>query len=500
VTLLRDRVKNPNADATAAGPTSRRAGLTLLDQGVSSGSNFAVTVGVARLMGAAGLGYFSFAYAAWQLLSSLHRAVVTDPMTLTGDIRSSMVGDRIRRGMAAELVLGAAGALVTAITGLVLVATGQRGYGTSMLAIAPWLPVLLIQDYWRWIGFMSRRPGRSLLNDTIFNCVQGGAFGAVFLFHVHSIEVIVAAWGVGGLAGALWGMVLYRTGPTFVGGWSLLSERWSLSKWLAGETLLNSGANQSAIFIAAAILGPIGLGGLRAARTLVAGPSMVLMQAGGSVGLPEATHAYEKRGWRGLANVSRVVIWLGVLTTGACLAIVVIWGRTLLTLVYGASFARYEPAAVLFGISLVLVALELGPLLLLKTTRNTRWMFHIQVINVLTSLSSTIALSAAYGVDGAATATVLRCGASASGCAWYRRKARLASSPQPGSRSDGPVAGPIAVPVEAGPPRVSQPARVANEPFAVEFEPTPVSSFSVSARDVLGWTARRRQDRTPGRI
>lgn len=449
--MLRNLVtKAKDPEATGAGAAGRRAVLTLFDQGVSSISNFAVTVVVARLAGAAGLGYFSFAYAAWQLLSAFHRAVVTDPMTMTGDVRVSTERGRIRQGLAAELLLGASGALVAAIVGASLEAAGQRGYGTAMMSLAPWIPVLLLQDYWRWIGFMIRRPGQSLLNDTVFNCVQGAAFAAVFIFHVHSLPVIVAAWGLGGLAGAAWGAVQYRVTPALGGGWSLLTARWGVSKWLAGDTLLNSAANQSSIFIAGAILGPVGLGGLRAARTLVTGPSMVLVQAGGSIGLPEATNAYARKGWRGLSAVSRIITALGLVSTGACVAAVVVWGPTLLRVVYGASFARYQTAAVLYGVALMLVSLELGPLLVLKATRNTHWTFAIQIINVVTSVGSALGLALAYGVDGAAAASTIRCGASAAGCAWFKRKCRLAEG---SSRPRHAAPSKKEVPAAAGYPR-----------------------------------------------
>ena len=44
--------------------------------------------------------------------------------------------------------------------GVLLLAVGQDTFGYDFLAIAPWLPFLIIQDYWRWVGFMAARPGR----------------------------------------------------------------------------------------------------------------------------------------------------------------------------------------------------------------------------------------------------------------------------------------------------------------------------------------------------
>src|ERR1700728_2453863 len=69
----------------------RRAILTLTDQGFSSLSNFVVGVAIARGAGAAALGGFSVAYAGWLVLAAMHRALVTDPMAIEGDVRSHQV-------------------------------------------------------------------------------------------------------------------------------------------------------------------------------------------------------------------------------------------------------------------------------------------------------------------------------------------------------------------------------------------------------------------------
>lgn len=416
--------QQPSPRARPLASARGRVAVTIVDQGVSSLSNFAVTVAIARLDGAGTLGAFALACAVWQIAAALHRALVTDPMTVYGDARDADATAEVQRGLAAELLLGLAGGLVLALVGGSLLLFGQRMYGIAMLVLAPWLPMLVAQDYWRWIGFMSRRPDRALANDVVFNCSQGVAFAAVLVLHVHSIGVIVAAWGVGGLAGALYGLRQHRVRPAFAAGWTLLIERWHLSKWLAGDTVVANVAHQVYIVFVGALLGPVGLGQLQAARTLVVGPSMMLIQAGGSAGLPEASRAFDHTGWKGVKRVSGIVTGLGLLATGACAAIVGVFGGRILTLVYGTSFAHLHLTAALLAIGLVVTSTELGPLMNLKATRNTRFILYMQLVNLVVTLGSVTSLSLAFGITGAAGASVARSSAGAITSRWLERRAR----------------------------------------------------------------------------
>lgn len=401
-----------------------RAGLTLVDQGFSSLSNFAVGVVVARVAGPVGLGGFSFAYAGWLVLSDLHRSLITDPMTIEGDVRSECRKDRIRsikQGYAAELILGSAVALVFVVVGLILGGLHAHTYGQAMVALAPWLPALVAQDYWRWIGFMSQRPGLSLANDAVFNVVQGGAVAVVFLAHTHSLVAIIGAWGLGGAAGAIYGLRQYRVFPSILGGLALLRNRWMMSKWLAGTSLMNWGSAQAYVFIAGSLLGPAGLGSLKAAQTLVSGPSGVLIQAGGSIGLPEATKAYAEKGWRGMMRVSRIVTAAGFLSFALGAAVVIGWGRRLLTTIYGPAFGHMYLAAVLIAVGYVFIGFFLGPVLVLKATRNTRRLFFVEVTTLTASISSVAALTVLYGTTGAAAAAICTYASAAVSFHWFQR-------------------------------------------------------------------------------
>jgi O-antigen/teichoic acid export membrane protein len=411
---------------------SRRAALTIVDQGVSSISNFVVSVAIARLDGAAALGAFALAYAVWQVAASLHRALVTDPMTVMGDAREASATADVRRGLAAEVLLGTGGAVILALIGSSLLLLHQHGYGSVMLMLAPWIPVLVVQDYWRWIGFMSRRPGRALANDIVFNCIQGGAFAALLIVHDYSIGLIIGAWGLGGLTGAVYGLFQYRVRPRRAGGLALLIERWHLSKWLAGDTLVLNFASQIYIVLAGVFLGPVGLGQLQAARTLVVGPAMMLIQSGSSAGLPEASRAFDAKGWRGLRRVSGIVTALAVLATCSSAVVVALFGRTILSHIYGPSFAHLQLVALLLAVGIVLIATELGPHLSLKATRNTRFMLYLELVNLVVTLAAVCALSESFGITGAACASVIRCGASTVVSRILLRRARAASRrPEP---------------------------------------------------------------------
>jgi O-antigen/teichoic acid export membrane protein len=406
----------------------RRAGITVADQAVSSSSNFAISAVVAHASGPAGLGAFSIAYAAWQLVAGMHRALITDPMAIEGDARGAEASAGVRSGFGAELMLGLLGTVCLGTVGLAVFLAGSRSFSYALLALAPWVPALLVQDYWRWVGFMTRRPGRSLANDIVFDCVQAGAFAAVLVSHDNSIWLLVGSWGLGAVAGMLFGMVQNRCLPSLPGGLRLLRQRWAIGRWIAGSSMMSSASSQGYAVVVAALLGPAALGGLNAARNLVSGPAGVLIQAGGSVGLPEASRAYTERGVGGLFSVARRVTAAGLASFALVVGIVVIWGRPLLSLLYGPRFGHFWGIAVLMGVAYLVSTVILGPILILKTLRQTRALMIVQAALLVVSLVSTAALCVPFGVTGVAEASLISCTSAAVLYSYLSRKARAGTA------------------------------------------------------------------------
>ena len=390
-----------------SGDAATRASTTMADQCVASVSNFAVGIVVARISGPTVLGAFALAYSCWILLNTLHRSLVTDPMAIWGDMRREDRDDFVRRGFAAELLIGLTASCALAAVGAVVFYSGQRAFGEGLLAVAPWLTLFNLQDYWRWIGFMQATPRKSLMNDLVFNAVQAVAFLVVFFSGNHSVFAVVAAWGAGATLASLYGFRQFSVRPSLQGGWTLIRSRLTATRWLAGERFAGWAANWGYLILAGVFLGPAALGGLRAAQALVAGPTTVVMNAGGSLGLPEASRQLEKRGWAGLARVSRLITGAGVASAIACGLVVVVAGRALIRLLYGPEFVQYAPSARLFGLSFIIGALCVGPILTLTTTVRTRQLFIVQLGKIVVSVVAVWVLAAVAGVTGVAASSVV---------------------------------------------------------------------------------------------
>jgi len=384
-----------------------RAVLTTVDQGVASVSNFAVGVAVARVAGVAGLGSYSLAYTAWLVLAAVHRSLVTDPMAIENDLNQPDAPSHVRSGLAAELTLGLGCTLVFLAIGGLLLASGQHAYGVGFMAIAPWLPFLLTQDYWRWVGFMKADPAKSLLNDLLFLVVQTAMFAMLLALGVHSTALVIGGWGVGALVGAAYGLRQFRSRPTLHRGAKRLRMRWRMSKWLLGSSTSTWGGAQASVILTGIILGPVGLGGLKAATSLVSGPALVLVQAGGSVGLPEASRALSERGWRGLRRVERFVTLAGLVSVTVVAVVIAFFGKTLLSDFYGHEFARYSGIADILAISFVVMSLGLGAILSLKATRQTRHLFTMGMVALIGAVIAVSVLAPLDGLRGAAWAMVI---------------------------------------------------------------------------------------------
>ncbi|MCA1606592.1 MAG: hypothetical protein LC775_14245, partial [Acidobacteria bacterium] len=313
--------------------------MTFLDQAVSSGSNFATGLVIARLSGVAEFGDYALTFMVWLMIVGLHRALLTEPLIVNAG-RTEAAAELRVRGFSAELLLGALFSLIIGIIGLIVAAFGSQ-VGILIATMALWLVPLLVQDYWRAIAFQQRRPGLALANDLTFVVTQVAVITFAITLGWRSPGIIITAWGIGATAGALLGWISFHDTIGLRSGWLLLGELWPHSKWMLADFLTGFASDQAYIAAAALLLSRAEYGGFRAALSLM-GPAYVILIAGGNMGLPEASRraaALDPSILHGFARRLSVAISLAVALYGL---VVVIAGKTVLRHVYGEEFAPFS--------------------------------------------------------------------------------------------------------------------------------------------------------------
>lgn len=423
----------------------RRVVVTTADQLFSSASNFVVGLAVARISGPAGFGAYALAFAVWLFVVGVQRALVTDAMIILGDPKEEGSGSGVNSGLASVVCLGLLASLATATAGIVVYVSGDRTLGSGLLGVAPWLVFLLLQDYWRWVGFMQGTPEKALLNDVVFTAGQVVLYTTFVVSGFDTPWAALAAWGLGALAGSLLGLRQFSIRRPVAGVRAHFAGSWPTSRWLLGDTLTGWLSGQAYVITIGVTLGAVGLGAFRAAQTLT-GPLGVLLQVGGSIGLPEAARGYQRDGLPGLRRVCAIVTFAGVVSAAAFGLVIFIGSDELMARVFGEEYRRYGQIAVLVSVANIIGAFGLGTLLDLKVRGLTRSLFAVRLIGGAISIASVFLLASRLGVATAGWAVVITTVVNVLGLLYKSRRPSGTSStrvePSTGLHSDVPLAPP----------------------------------------------------------
>jgi O-antigen/teichoic acid export membrane protein len=269
---------------------SRRLTWGVADQAMSSLSNFAVNIYIARTLGAAQYGAFALAYVTYGFALNASRGLSTDPLLVRVSAKPLPTWRR-----AVSSCTGTA-TVVGLVLGACVIATGALLHGTiglAFLALGLTLPGLLLQDSWRFSFFALGRGSQAFLNDTLWTVVLIPVL--VLLRRTGHADVFwcVFAWGAAATVAAAAGPLQARVRPRLAHGWGWVYRHRDLGPRYLIEGTVNNSATLLRNYGVGLILGLSALGYLQAAATLM-GPFMVIFFGMGLVLLPEAARILKR--------------------------------------------------------------------------------------------------------------------------------------------------------------------------------------------------------------
>jgi O-antigen/teichoic acid export membrane protein len=406
-------------------PSGRlRVALTFADQGVSSGSNFLSGLVVIGALANDQFGTYMVAFTWWLASVGLARAAITEPLMLGG---STTGHGEVRRGFGADVLLGAVLASIGGLLSVVAFGFGNSGLGRALATVSVMLIPAMVQDYWRAVGFHFRTPQASLVNDVLFTVVQLAILTALLVTDSATVPGALTAWGIGGLVGACFGYWLY--GGSVVGSWSVLRDLWRQGRWLTSDFVAQYGADQLWMLVLYALVAEADYGGVRSAIYLM-GPVMVIMIAGGNIGLPEATRRFERDGTAGLVSIGR---WLSIGVGGLVTlygVVVFFAAEPIMRLLDVDNAAEYVGVARLAAVQFIITAAVFGLGVAVKVTGRSRRLWKARVITAVVTSASVVVFEHWFGLIGAGWTAMVSglCFAASVVWAWRSGPVRIVTS------------------------------------------------------------------------
>jgi O-antigen/teichoic acid export membrane protein len=296
----------------------RRLGWGVADQAVSSLTNFAVTLYVARSLGAVQFGAFSLAYVTYSFALNASRGLATDPLM----VRFSGTDLPAWRRAVAQCTGTAANVgLVSAVCVLGAAALLSGTARAAFLALGLTLPGLLLQDSWRYSFFALGRGSQAFLNDLVWALVLAPLLLVLRQVHHQDVFWYVLAWGAAATVAAAVGPLQARVVPRLFGARQWISLHRDLGFRYLAENTANSGASQLRTYGLGIIVGLAAVGYVQAASTLM-GPFLVIFMGLSLVTVPE--------GARVLRNSPQHLRLFCVLVAGGLTITGLAWGGALL--------------------------------------------------------------------------------------------------------------------------------------------------------------------------
>ncbi len=246
----------------------------LIDQILSSGSNFLLSFVLVRAVSPRDFGAFGVAFVTYQLILNLARAQASEPMTIR--FSNSPAGDWARAASHSTgfaIVLGLAAGLGLVLFGL----TTNGALQVSFVTMGILTPGLLVQDVWRYAFLAQGRPARAAANDLLLVSVQGALLAATAATGSITITTAVLAWGVAALVAAVVGAKQAASIPSPAHALTWARENGAIGGVLTGDLMARGAASQIALFAIGGLAGLASVGYIRAGL-LVFGPLYALIQ------------------------------------------------------------------------------------------------------------------------------------------------------------------------------------------------------------------------------
>lgn len=375
-------------------PALRRSAWVVVDQGISSLSNFAAAILVARAVSERMFGAFSVAFLVYTFVICIGRGLVSQPLSIRASVKTEQHDD-VAAAAGAALVCGAVAGVIVAPAGVVIGGPA----GEALIVTGLLLPALALQDTWRYALFTLGHPARAAGNDLVWLVVQTALILLVLGLSGDSVPLLTAAWAGGAVVAAALGVRQAAAVPAVGRARTYLRRHLALGWRFAGEIVINNGIFQLTMLVIGATLGIAGIGALRGGAVLF-GPLNVGLFAISTGGIAE--------GSRLLARSPDRVLPMMSVVSGVLVVISLMWGALLFAVpdslgraLLGETWQGASQLVVAYAVTYAGLALAGGAGLVLRIVAAASESLRLATIMACVTFASGAAGALWWGAEGA---------------------------------------------------------------------------------------------------
>lgn len=380
----------------------------LVDQVVSSGSNFVVIAFIARAAGPVGYASFTLASVVWFLALGTLRSIVVDPMTLTVSKFEGSAADRHMRQAYWRAVWAAiAAGVVVAVASLISAPFAPHYVLPTGLALAVALPFMLMQDACRWQGLSVNRAGLALRNDIVFAVIETTLIVVLWVAGDLTAVTGLLAIGAGAFVAVAYSLRQYAVGR-MLAPWELgvFIDHSAQPGWLLVDFFFGWTTSRATLFVLVGALGRSDLGLYRAATDLF-GPLRLLQLSLVTVLMPASAAAFNQRGTAELRRTyHKSLAWATGLTL-VYSAAATFAGAWILRVAYGPDYRLSTTLIGLVGLSSVMMSVQIPALVAMKAALRMRTMMMLRIVTAPAVFALYYFWAKSDGLRGAALATAV---------------------------------------------------------------------------------------------
>jgi O-antigen/teichoic acid export membrane protein len=352
--------------------TVRREVWGLADQALVSGVNFLTIVLLARALRPAEFGYFVLAFTILQTTITLQSALITRPHNVLGATRRGRAyADYSTTAAVSQLGLTGTFVAIAAIASGIAAAAGLS-HITLFLALVPAIFAWQLQELGRRFLYTEGRLSAAFTTDLVG--YGGLAASLVVLWRLdlltgeRALLLLAAAFTLGAVVAA------WQLRATLVGTFdrSALAANWHFGKWLGVAEVGQWLSTQFYVYLAAAVVGAVASGALKAGQTLL-GPMSVFLTFVTSY-LPIVFSRELQASGHISAKIRRACVAIVPVVVPYCL-VVAVFAKPLLGFVYGTEYRAYADVVQLFALYYVLLASSTIAIAALSAKELTRDVF-----------------------------------------------------------------------------------------------------------------------------